>query len=157
MPGLPAYKPSPDYGPRSCVTFPAPWISAVTPSLAGVTGWRLPYFPSCVVAFGRTGKGSSADVIPDYSRLWRRATVVHGRTGVRGHVASSRGEPWPVVGTPLGDPMAHVAPWAIRGVTGVIDKTRTYRQPDATGTSPTAVMRTLWALHKPTCIRRRGR
>ncbi len=44
--------------------------------------------------------------------------------------------------------MAHVAPWAIRGVTGVIDKSRAYRQEDATGTSPTAVMRTLWALHR---------
>ena len=56
---------------------------------------------------------------------------------------STRG---PVVGTSLGDPMAHVAPWAIRGVTRVVDKSRTYRQEDATGTSPTAVMRTLWAL-----------
>ncbi len=57
---------------------------------------------------------------------------------------STRG---PVVGTSPGDPMAHVAPWAIRGVTRVVDKSRTYRQEDATGTSPTAVMRTLWALH----------
>ena len=110
----------------------------------------MPYFPSRVsLPSAGPVKGSSASASYQITPVCSGGKPLYeprvpGVTLERHDLMiSTRG---PVVGTSPGDPMAHVAPWAIRGVTRVVDKSRTYRQEDATGTSPTAVMRTLWAL-----------